>query len=167
MIKLEDNRILARNQFALLQPCTTKVPTIFKTSVEYNKYLLCGLKQSFHDNLFFYKIPANFRVYAKTPTIHNKMILYFNMIDPNQSDVYEYIFIKDAEIVAFNMNSNVDVLFATAIETKQLIFIDAFDKSDISRILDYLDSLQISGLVTSENHVMYLIKPQEYLKRST
>lgn len=166
MIKLEDNRVLAHNQFVLLQPCTVKVPTIFKTPIEYNNYLLCGLKQSFHDNLFFYKIPINFKVYAKTPTIYNKMLLYFNMIDPSQSDIYEYVFIKNTEIVAFNMNSNVDVLLATAIETKQLTFIDAFDKSDMSRILDYLHSMQISGLITSEPQIMCLIKPQEYLRRN-
>ena len=154
MIKLEDNTIISENQFDLIKPCTEKVPNNFKTSIEYDKYLLRSLPQTFRDGLFSYKIPYSFKLYSKNANMGSQEKFYFNKVDTPSNNPHEYVLIRPIELFDLNSRSN-----------KQSVGSNS-NKSDI---MNYGRSKNFDGFIFSNNNSVSeitIIDPEKYLKKA-
>lgn len=165
MIQLEDGTLLAKEQYNLIKPCVTTTPKQFRSSHDYDDFMLCGLTMTFHDNLFFYKIPTNFVVYSRfKSTPIDKMVVYINSLDTGQPVSYEYKFIHAVELVAMDMRSNQDVVLSYALSQGRDDIVDAIKTQNMPILVVYLQSLGFIGVITDTPRKIYLTNAIKHIK---
>jgi len=172
MIHLNDGTPIATKQYNILYPCTDKIPISFETSLAYDEYVLCSLAQIYRDNLFFYQIPQGFKVYSHQAvmTDHDTAGARFYVTASNlEGDfTHEYQFTRPVDLVALNMDSNINVLLATAIQDERddVIRILTQHSGNYVSILDYLCTMDFTGYVAkNEAYIMYICQPQQVVKK--
>lgn len=174
MIKLSTGQLIAHSQSEVLNSCTTKIPLSFEFPKDYNNYLLCCLRQIFHDNLFFYQIPKKFKVYGPYDVLTSRpMSFYFNVADMNPAQKkFEYTFTHDGEVLALNMPSNMMVLISTLIKTRQEKLMLSFEKGDLPSIMNYVCSLSLDskdmlmGVISGDQQqisMIHICNPVNYM----
>lgn len=111
MITLPDGTPIAKEQYQLLSPCTTKIPNTYETTQDYVQYLLHSIPMLFVDSLFLYQLPKGLTIYGN----HN----VFSFTTGRKGDHLDtYVLSKPVNVVGLDIKSNYDILLATAVKQK-------------------------------------------------
>lgn len=168
MIKLSNGTPIACSQTNLLCSNFEKKPLNFKTSDDYERYVLYGLEEIYQNNLFFHHIPKSFKVYSNQMSLSDDDIsFHLSAINPDGQFTHVYEFVQPIDLVSLNMKSNITVLLATAIrEKKQDIIKILTDNSGYSSsIVKFLCSMDFNGFTAHEKtHTLYVCQPAKFLK---
>lgn len=139
MITLSDGTPIAKEQYNIIQPCTTKIPQKYETVQDYEQYLLNSIPLLFVDSLFLYQLPKGLVIYKDTPTT-------YRFATDHSSN--EYVLSKSVNVVGLDIKSNYNILFATAIKQNQP---EIFDHPE--NLMKYVCSFGHHGYITPKHQL--------------
>lgn len=133
MITLSDGTPIAKEQYQLLYPCTTKIPNSYETTQDYVQYILHSIPLLFADSIFLYQLPKGLTIYGN----HN--VFSFT----TGKHVNTYVLSEPVNVVGLDIKSNYDILLATAVKQKHP---EVFDNPE--DLMKYICSFGYQGYIT-------------------
>lgn len=141
MITLSDGTPIAKEQYDLITPCTTKIPNTYETVNDYVEYLLHSIPLLFVDSLFLYQLPKGLTLYKETSTPN----IYTFATDQASKT---YVLSKSVNVVGLNLKSNYNILLATAVKQRKQ---EVFDHPE--DLMKYVCSFGYQGYITPEHQL--------------